>query len=131
MGKTMQGQEAASSALTRRIIGGAQRVSRTLGAGFLEKVYENALAHELRKAGLSFRQQPAVPVRYDGVIVGDYVPDLIVEEAVLLELKAADAIDSTHVAQCLNALKATGLHIGLVLNFGTPRLGIKRLVNNL
>ena len=117
--------------LTERIIGCAYQVSNTLGTGFLEKVYENALAHELRKCELALDQQPAIKVWYDGVIVGDYYPDLVVEHEVVIELKAVKAIDNTHAAQCINALRATGHRVGLVLNFGTPRLGIKRLVKNL
>ena len=118
-----------SNSLTETIIGCAYRVANTLGCGFLEKVYENALAHELRKAGLSVQQQARTEVHYDGVVVGDYVADLIVEGAVLLELKAGKAIEDVHLAQCLNYLKATGLKLGLLLNFGTPRIQIKRIAN--
>ncbi|MFW6060678.1 MAG: GxxExxY protein [Phycisphaeraceae bacterium] len=117
--------------ITRRVIGCAYHVSSTLGIGFLERVYENALAHELRKAELDFVQQQPVAVHYDGVVVGDYVPDLIVKNEIVLELKAAEAIDASHIAQCLNALRATSRRVGLVLNFGTPQLGVKRVVNNL
>ncbi len=117
--------------ITERVIGCAYDVSNSLGAGFLEKVYENALAHEFRKKSLSFQQQKPVKVWYDGIVVGDYVPDLLVEDEVVLELKAVRAFDNTHTAQCLNALRATGRRLGLVLNFGTPRLGIKRVVKDL
>ena len=114
--------------LTRRIIGCAIRVSNTLGSGFLEKVYEFALAHELRKAGLHVQQQHGVSVLYDGIVVGDYRADLIVEDVVIVEVKAAKAIDPGHQAQLLNYLKAASLKVGLILNFGTPRLGIKRMM---
>ncbi len=114
--------------LTRRIVACAFRVSNGLGAGFLEKVYENALVHELRKMGLSVTRQRPVHVVYDAVIVGDYVMDLVVEDAVVVEVKAAKAIDSVHEAQLLNYLRAAGLHLGLLLNFGTPRLGVRRLI---
>ena len=117
--------------LTQRIIGCAYTVINELGCGFLEKVYENALAHELRKAGLTTECQKAVDVYYDGVIVGQYVADLVVEETVLLEIKAVRALDDVHLAQCLNYLKATGLKIGLLLNFARPRLEVKRVVHNL
>jgi GxxExxY protein len=93
---------------------------------FLEKVDENALAHELRKAGLSM-QQHAMVVRYDGVVVGEYVADLLVESLVLVELKHARVIDDVHMAQCLNYLKATGLQLCLLLNFGEPRVEIRRI----
>ena len=112
-----------------RIIGCAYAVANGLGCGFLEKVYENALAHELRKAGLKTQQQQAIAVRYDGVVVGEYLADLLVEDSVVVELKAVKALDDVHLAQCLNYLKATGLHLALLLNFGTPKLEVKRIVN--
>ncbi len=115
--------------LAELIIGRALVVSNTFGSGFLEKVYENALAHELRKADLTVGQQHQVRVSYDGVVVGAYTADLLIENAVLVELKAVKALDAVHTAQCLNYLKATGLWLCLLLNFGTPRMQIKRLVN--
>jgi GxxExxY protein len=114
--------------LSNRIIGCALTVLHALGTGFLEKVYENALVHELRKSGLTVSQQHPVVVRYNGIVVGDYTVDLLVEHTILVELKAARAIDDIHRAQCLNYLKATGLHLCLLLNFGKPRLEIKRIV---
>src|SRR5271166_6178482 len=115
--------------LVEGVIGCALAVSNTLGAGFLEKIYENALAHELRKAGLSVQQQRRVAVHYDGVVVGTYVADLLVENALMVELKAVKALEAIHTAQCLNYLRATGLWLCLLLNFGNPRLQIKRLAN--
>lgn len=117
--------------LTERIIGAAYDVANELGAGFLEKVYENALAHELRKNELEALQQTPIDVFYDGIVVGAYVGDLIVNGQVLVELKAAKSIDDIHMAQCLNYLKATGLKICLLINFGAPRIQIKRIVNKL
>ena len=114
--------------LTGLIIGCAQTVLPALGTGFVEKVYERALVHELRKAGLAVSQQYPVTVRYDGIVVGEYTVDLLVEQSVIVELKAAKAIDDIHRAQCLNYLKASGLHLCLLLNFGKPRLEIKRFV---
>ena len=114
--------------ITEKIIGCAYTVSNTLGAGFLEKVYENALAHELRKAGLKVEQQRPIQVIYDGVAVGEYFADLIVEDCVLVELKASKALDEAHKLQCINYLKATGRRVCLLLNFGTSRVEIKRLV---
>jgi len=114
--------------LTNTILGCAYRVSNTLGSGFLEKVYENALAYELGKAGLDTVQQAPLRVTYDGVVVGDYVADLLVEGRVLVELKAVKALDNIHVAQCLNYLRATRLHLCLLLNFGTPKIEVRRLV---
>jgi GxxExxY protein len=118
----------ADDALTEQIIGCAYRVSNALGCGFLEKVYENALAYEFRKAKLPFEQQKELKVRYEGVVVGDYVADLIVRERVLLEIKAARGIDMVHTAQCLNYLRATAIKLGLILNFGRPKVEIKRLI---
>jgi GxxExxY protein len=98
---------------------------------FLEKVYENALAHELRKKGLQVEQQRAIPVYYDKVVVGEYLADLLVEGSVLVELKAVKNIEDIHKAQCIHYLKATGLMMCLLINFGTPKVQIKRIVNNL
>jgi GxxExxY protein len=113
--------------ISEKIIGCAFAVSNSLGSGFLEKVYENALAHELRKAGLAVAQQHPIIVRYDGVIVGEYVADLLVELRVLVELKHGRVIDDVHLAQCLNYLKATGLQLCLLINFGKPRVEIRRI----
>ena len=114
--------------MTRRIIGCAYRVGNARGTGFLEKVYENALAHELRKAGSKVKQQQAIKVRYDGIVVGDFMADLLVEESVLVELKAQNALEEIHVAQCLNYLAGTGLQVCLLINFGRPKIQIKRVV---
>ncbi len=127
----MPANEDRPNALSHQVIGCAFTVLNTPGAGFLEKVYENALAHELRKAGLAIEQQKGVTVMYDGIEVGAYVIDLIVEQTLLVELKAAKALDQAHHAQCINYLKASGLRLGLLLNFGTPRLEIKRVANGL
>ena len=103
-------------------------ISRTLGCGFLETVYENALTHALRKDGLVVEAQRPFAVMYDGVIVGQYRADLVVGARVIVEVKAIKAFDSSHHAQLLNYLKASHLRVGLLLNFGTPRLEIKRMV---
>jgi GxxExxY protein len=116
-------------AFTEVIIGGAFRVANTLGPGFLEKVYEHALAHEIRKRGLQVVQQEAIDVLYDGIVVGQYAADLMVEETVIVELKVARSIDDVHMAQCLNYLKATGKPVCLLLNFGTGRIALKRILN--
>ena len=116
--------------ITDIIIGCAYSVGNTLGNGFLEKVYENALAHELQKKGLQVRQQYPIPVYYDQEIVGDYYADLLVDDTVLVELKAAKGIEDIHMAQCLHYLKATGLTICLLINFGTSKVHVKRVVNN-
>jgi GxxExxY protein len=117
--------------LSGRVIGCAFAVLNSLGAGFLEKVYENALALELRTAGLAVAQQCSIKVRYKDVVVGDYCIDLLVEDMLLVELKTVRALDDTHRMQCANYLKGTGLHLCLLLNFGKPRLEIKRVVHDL
>ena len=94
--------------LTEKIIGCAMKVNNTLGVGFLEKVYENALVVELARAGLVVERQQPVKVTYEGVIVGDFGADIIVNGSVILELKAAKMIDEMHQAQLLNYLRATG-----------------------
>lgn len=115
------------NSITERIIGCAFTVGNTLGPGYLEKVYENALAHELRKAGLAVEQQKRMTVWYDGVSVGEYVTDLVVESSVLIEIKAAKNLVAANEAQCLNCLTITRAPLGLLLNFGS-RVDIKRLV---
>jgi GxxExxY protein len=115
--------------ITERIIKCVYIVANTLGSGFLEKVYENALAHELKKSGFLVEQQKRIQVRYDGIVVGDYMADLLVQNAVLVELKAVKVLDNIHIAQCLNYLKATGFKVCLLLNFGTPKVQIRRLMN--
>ena len=113
--------------ITELVIGAAYQVANTLGSGFLEKVYENALTIEIRKSGLTAVQQHPVQVKYEGVVVGEFIADVLVQDEVLVELKAVKALDEIHLAQCLNYLKATGLHVCLLINFGNPRIEIKRV----
>jgi|ERR1051325_3096446 GxxExxY protein len=112
--------------IAEKIIGCAFRIANELGCGFLEKVYENAMAHEIRKAGLRVAQQHPVTIRYDGVVVGDYIADLLVEDLVLVELKAVKDLDEIHQAQCINYLKATRSPVCLLFNFGKNRVQVKR-----
>ena len=116
--------------ITETIIGCAFTVSNTLGAGFLEKVYENSLAIEIQKAGLVVQQQYGIQVFYTGSIVGEYVADLLVENQVIVELKSFVGLDNIHMAQCMNYLKATGMKICLLINFGKPKIQIKRIIAN-
>ena len=106
------------NALTERIIGCAYAVHNELGPGFLEKVYENALRIELEEAGLCVSQQHPIPVRYRGRIVGDFFVDLLVENQVLVELKAVRTVAKEHEVQLVNYLTATGIDDGLLINFG-------------
>lgn len=126
-----QQQQERINQITEKIIGCAFSIANTLGVGFLEKVYENALAHELKKKGLRVDQQRPVDVYYDERVVGVYVADLVVEDCVPVELKAAKGLDEAHRAQCINHLRATGFQIGLLINFGTPKIEIKRIANPL
>jgi GxxExxY protein len=115
--------------LTEQIIGCAYRVSNTLGCGFLEKVYENALVYELKELGLGVEQQQSIEVIYAGIIAGHYVADLIVDRKVIIEMKAVTTLNEIHAAQTLNYLKATGLPVALLLNFGKPKIEIRRFLN--
>ena len=117
--------------MSRRVIGCAFTVLNTLGVGFLEKVYENALAYELRAASFAVVQQCSVRVQYNDVMVGEYFTDLLVEGVLLVEVKTVKALDDAHRMQCINYLKATGLRLCLLLNFGKSRLEIKRAVHGL
>lgn len=112
--------------VTEKAIGCAFAVGKVLGPGFLEKVDENALVHEIRKTELRVEQQKRIIVWYDGVIVGDYVADIVVEGSALVEVKAERAIIDEHIAQAFNYLAATKLPVCLLLNF-TKRVEIKRL----
>ena len=116
--------------LTYKINGAVFEVNRVLGEGFLEKVYENALLIELHRQGLKAESQIPIQVAYKGAIVGDYYADLIVEDSVLLELKAIDKLQNIHMAQMLNYLKATGIKLGLLVNFKQPKAEIKRILLN-
>ena len=110
-----------------RVLGCAVAVAKKLRPGYLEKVYENALVHEMRKQGLLVEQQVALDVFYDGVVVGQFSADVLVRNLIILELKSAEAIIDAHIAQALNYLTTTGWPLCLILNFGTPKLGIKRV----
>jgi len=111
--------------LTQDIIGCAYKVHNALGPGFLEKVYENALRIELEKQGLRVKQQEPISVVYEGHVVGEYYADLWVDERVVVELKAAQALVKQHEVQLVNYLAATGVESGLLLNFG-PSVEVKR-----
>jgi GxxExxY protein len=121
----MDTDEERLNGITEAIIGFAFKVHNILGPGFAERVYENALVHELRKAGFFVEQQVPVKVMYDGIVVGDYTVDLMVEHEVMVENKAVRAFDDGFSAQCLNYLACTVMPICLLLNFG-KRVEVKR-----
>ncbi|MEX0800020.1 MAG: GxxExxY protein [Dehalococcoidia bacterium] len=114
--------------LTEQMIGAAFEVHRELGPGFLEKVYETALIRELRGRDVSVAAQVPMDVLYKGQPIGTYYCDLLVDKSVICEIKASSGLTTEHEAQLLNYLKGTGTKVGLLLNFGTRKLQVKRLV---
>jgi GxxExxY protein len=115
------------SELTKAIINAFFHVYNALGYGFLEKVYRNALIHELKKRGYEVEHEVRIKIYYDGTFVGEYIADIIVNGIVILELKSASAIAPEHEAQLLNYLRAANIEVGLILNFG-PKPEMKRKV---
>lgn len=131
----MDGQDAQDSGLkheliTKAVIGCAFEVINELGAGFLESVYEKALLLALRQKGLSAISQHPIKVMFRGECVGDFYADIFVEEKVIGELKAVKAIALEHQAQIINYLNATGIEVGLLVNFGNPKLEYKRFTRS-
>lgn len=116
--------------LTGKVIGVAIGVHKKLGPGFVEKVYHRALARDLRKAGLKFRSQSKAEISYEGGRIGFQVVDFIAENRVVLEIKAVAEIKPIHASQVISYLKATGLKVGLILNFAKSKLEIKRVVKS-
>lgn len=114
--------------MTEKILGAAFEVRKHLGFGFLERVYQRALQAELLRTGLTAEIEHPIPVRYKGVNVGDYFADLLVAGSVMVEIKVSPEYNRHDEAQLLNELKATGIRVGLLLNFGNTKLEFKRLV---
>ena len=113
--------------LTEKVIGCAYTVGNSLGAGFLEKVYENALLCELKREGFKIEPQKPIKIYYRNDLVGEYTADLLVNDCLLVELKAVQELEEVFYAQCLNYLKATGLEVCLLINFGKPKVQIRRI----
>jgi GxxExxY protein len=111
--------------LTKKVIGCAYQVHNALGPGFLEKVYENSLRIELESQGLAVKQQCSIPVHYKGIVVGDFLGDPLIEDRLIIELKAIRKLDKQHEAQLVNYLVATGIDTGLLINIG-PSVEVKR-----
>lgn len=122
-------EQARLNSLSEKVIGLSYKVYNQLGRGYVEKVYENALVHELTKLGIQVKQQAYLNVFYDGIIVGEFQPDLIVGNSVLIEIKAVSELNKNHEAQCVNYLLAASLKLGLVLNFGGSSVQVRRKVN--
>lgn len=117
--------------ITQKIIGCAYRVYNTMGFGFLESVYEKCLVIELKKAGLKVKTQVSIPVKYAGENVGDFAADMVVEEKIIVELKSVQRLIKAHEIQLVNYLVATGIPVGLLINFGETRAEVKRKVRQL
>ena len=115
--------------LTEQVLAAVFEVSNTLGAGFLEKVYERALLRELTLRGIRATTQTSLKVTYKGHPVGEYFADILVKDVLVIELKCADRLSNEHTAQCLNYLKASGLTVCLLVNFQKPKVEWKRIVN--
>jgi len=113
--------------LSEKIIAVAYKVHKGLGHGFLEKVYKNALAIELEKAGLNYAQEVPLRVSYQGRIVGEYFADIVVDNKIIIEIKALSQIQPVHETQLVNYLKATGINVGLLINFGSS-VEVKRRI---
>lgn len=114
--------------LTFKIRGCVYEVFRVLGAGFLEQVYQQALLHEIEAQGMQADSHRGLEVTYKGKVVGLYVPDILVEDRVVVELKAIESLTKAHEAQLLNYLKASGKRVGLLVNFTHPKAEIRRFV---
>lgn len=121
-------QEYQFSDLTHAIIGAAMAVHRVLGPGFLESVYHAALAHELQLLKLPFMREVKLVVRYKAVVAGEFRADFIVDDVVVVELKASSALTRADEAQMIHYLKVTGKRVGLLINFGRPSLEFRRFV---
>jgi GxxExxY protein len=115
--------------LTERVLGAIFEVSNALGAGFLEKVYQRALLHELRLQGIRVESEVSFPVTYKGQLVGDYFADILVEDVLVIELKCAERLSNEHTAQCINYLQASGRTLCLLVNFQRPKVEWKRVAH--
>ena len=113
-----------------KVIGCAFEVANVLGCGFLEKVYQNALLLEISRCGLQAEKEKLIQVRYKDQIVGEYFADILVDKTIVIEIKAVKELNEIHQAQLLNYLRATKLPLGLLINFATPRIQIKRMLND-
>lgn len=114
--------------LSYAIVGAAMEVYRTLGSGFLEAVYQTALAYELKLRNIPYEEQVRLPVHYKSILVGEYIADFVIDGKIIIELKAVAEIHDVHRAQAINYLAATGFELAIILNFGASKLQQERLV---
>jgi GxxExxY protein len=126
----MNEKEYKYSDITRKIIGAAMKVHSTLGTGFQEVIYQRALVIEMAKQNLSFQRELEMEIYYDGQEIGTRRVDFLVEDKVMVELKALTALEDVHLAQAINYLEAYGLEVGLLINFGAKSLEYRRVVNS-
>jgi len=116
--------------LSYKIVGAAMEVHNLLGPGFLEAVYQSALAHELNLRNIHFEQEKQLPVYYKDILIGDYYADFVVEDKIILEIKALTQLHPKHKSQALHYLTATGFRLAILINFGAPSLEYERVINN-
>ncbi len=126
MGESKKGFNGPSDSVTGQIIQCAIRIHRTLGPGFLETIYHRTMAHELTKTRLFFEEQAPMQVTYDGVVLGDYFTDFLVDRHVVVEIKAVTTLTTAHEIQLVNYLNAVRFDLGLLVNFGGSRIEVKR-----
>lgn len=119
-------EPAVNDELTEKVIGCAIKLHRVLGPGFLETIYHQALAHELGKAGIPFVNEARMQVKYDGIILGDYIADFLIARRVIIEIKAVDSLLKAHEVRLVNYLSAIQYDIGLLINFGGDKIQVKR-----
>ena len=124
-------ERVALESLVEAVVGAAYEVSNVLGAGFLEKLYERALIEELRLRGITTAAQATFPVAYKGKHIGTYAADLVVDGRLIVEIKCAEQLTNEHLAQCINYLKASGLHLALLINFRKSHVEWRRVVHDL
>jgi len=119
-------QPAGNDLLTEKVIGCAINIHRVLGPGFLENIYHQALTHELNKAGISYVSEARIKVMYDGIVLGDYIADFLIDKCVVVELKAIEVLLKAHEIQLVNYLSAIKFDLGLLINFGGQKIQVKR-----
>ena len=124
-------EQALLDSLVEKVVGAAYEVSNVLGAGFLEKIYERALLEELSLRGMPVKAQAPFAVSYKGKHIGTYAADLVVQDCLLVEVKCVEQFSNEHLAQCINYLKVSGLHLALLINFRHPKVVWRRVVHNL